>query len=242
MEVCVNVGLVKLVENGQLKPMRGKSIPMKVMKCSKREELMTKAIKKHQAHNNIGYGPFDLLYPNLTRVKNLLEKEEELVLEKYKLEAGKPYNRLNFFLVSVTDFIKSQCSHNSDSDDEIETDFTSLYGERALPIHSCHQRMKLGKTLIYQVLHVKVLHYSRTYPSVLSWNFLPKNRIQASICKLLSVITLNVPPLQGLRRKSPRISSLLDSRMPAFTSAANTQAMMKWLSLLMIWYHPQQLL
>ena len=120
MDVTINIGIVKLGENGQLKPVRGKIIPLKVKRSVKKDELLDKAVKKQQAHNDIGTGPFELLYPNFMQVKKLLEKDEEFILEKYKIEVGKAYNRLNFFLVSITDHIKSHCFQKSDSDDDDE--------------------------------------------------------------------------------------------------------------------------
>ena len=120
VDVTINIGIVKLGENGQLKPVRGKIIPLKVKRSVKKDELLDKAVKKQQAHNDIGTGPFELLYPNFMQVKKLLEKDEEFILEKYKIEVGKAYNRLNFFLVSITDHIKSHCFQKSDSDDDDE--------------------------------------------------------------------------------------------------------------------------
>ena len=132
VEVTINIGIVKLGENGQLKPVRGKSIPLKVKRSVKKDELLDKAVKKQQAHNDIGTGLFELLYSNFMQVKNLLETDDEFILEKYKIEVGKAYNRLNFFLVSITDNIKSHCFQKSDSDDdgggdEIDSQFT--YGD-----------------------------------------------------------------------------------------------------------------
>ena len=132
MEVTINNGIVKLGENGQLKPVRGKIIPLKVKRSVKKDELLDKAVKQQQAHNDIGTGPFELLYPNYMQVKNLLETDDEFILENYKIEVGKAYNRLNFFLVSIIDDIKSHCFQKSDSDDdgggdEIDSQFT--YGD-----------------------------------------------------------------------------------------------------------------
>lgn len=118
-EVAINVGITRITENGQLKPVRGKVLLVKVKKSIAAENLLQTAVKKHQAHNEIGTGPFNLLYPNNIEVKTLLEKEEPFTLEKYKLEIGKPYNRINFYLVHILDFMKFQCSDECLSDDEI---------------------------------------------------------------------------------------------------------------------------
>ena len=122
VEVTVNIGIVKLGENGQFKPVRGEIIPLNVKRTIKKDELLEKAVKKQQAHNDISIGPFELLYPYYMRVSKLLEKDEEFMLENYKMEFGKAYNRLNFFLVSVTDYVKSHCFQKSDSDDDDDDD------------------------------------------------------------------------------------------------------------------------
>ena len=117
-EVTINVGITRITENGHLKPVRGKVLPVKVKKSITAESLLQTAVKKHQAHNEIGAGPFNLLYPNNIEVQTLLEKEEPFILEKYKLEIGRPYNRINFYLVHILDFMKFQCSEECLSEDE----------------------------------------------------------------------------------------------------------------------------
>ena len=57
-EVTINVGITRITENGHLKPVRGKVLPVKVKKSITAESLLQTAVKKHQAHNEIGAGPF----------------------------------------------------------------------------------------------------------------------------------------------------------------------------------------
>eukprot|EP00794_Sanderia_malayensis_P005842 gene5842-6540_t len=143
MEVNVNVGLMELNDNDRrLKPVRGTMTPLRVKKSIRRKEMLEKAVRKHQAHNGLGYGPYELLYPNQIQVKNLLEKEEqEFVLEKYKEEVGKPYNRLNFYLVPITDFLKSlSLPTHSDDDDDVNINDGMLHGADASPVNEYNIR------------------------------------------------------------------------------------------------------
>ena len=117
-EVTVNVGIKKITESGQLKQVKGKLLPIKAEKSLSADSLLQLAVKKHQVHNAIGSGPFNLLYPNNIEVKTLLEKEEPFTLEKYKLEVGRPYHRINFHLVHILDFIKFHTPYDCMSDDE----------------------------------------------------------------------------------------------------------------------------
>eukprot|EP00794_Sanderia_malayensis_P020803 gene20803-22845_t len=114
--VTVNIGIKEMTENGQLKPVRGKALPVKAKKSATADSLLHTAIKKQQAHNDIRSGPFRLLYPNNIEVKTLLEKDDQFILEKYKLEVGRPYNRIN--LVHVIDYMKLQCLDDCSSEDE----------------------------------------------------------------------------------------------------------------------------
>eukprot|EP00794_Sanderia_malayensis_P011496 gene11496-12689_t len=130
MEDNVNVGLVELNDNDRrLNPVRGTMTPLRVKKSIRRKELLEKAVRKHQAHNGLGYGPYELLYPDQIQVKNLFEKEEpEFVLEKYKEEAG--------FLVPITDFLKSLfLPTHSDEDDDVNISDRMLHGADASPVN-----------------------------------------------------------------------------------------------------------
>ena len=101
-----------------MKQVKWTLLQIKAEKSISADSLLQKAVKKHQVHNTIGSGPFNLLYPNNIEVKTLLENEEPFILEKYKLEVGRPYHRSKFYLVHILDFIKFRTSYDCISDDE----------------------------------------------------------------------------------------------------------------------------
>ena len=120
-EVTINVGVAKVTDSGQLKPVKGKLLPMKMKRSMTADSILQTATQKQQAHNGIGSGPFKLLYPNNVEVKTLLESEEAFSLEGYKLDIGKPYSRINLYLVHILDFIKFHSSLDCTSDDRSDS-------------------------------------------------------------------------------------------------------------------------
>eukprot|EP00794_Sanderia_malayensis_P006420 gene6420-7153_t len=113
MEDNVNVGLMKLNDNDRrLKPVRRTMTPLRVKMSIRGKELLEKAVRKHQAHNGLGHGPYELLYPNQIQVKNLLEKEEqEFVLQKYKEESFESHGR--YPIIEVPDTIITSPANGS---------------------------------------------------------------------------------------------------------------------------------
>ena len=130
-DVTVNIGLMKIDEEGNLKPVRGKVLPLKVKKSTNAKDLCEFATKKQQTHNSIGSGPFKLVYPKGSEVKQLPESKNDFSVAKYKAEIGRPYQRLTFCLCNSLDLTESLMSFdscesdiaedNSDHSEEIST-------------------------------------------------------------------------------------------------------------------------
>ena len=110
-EVSINIGVMKFNEDGQLKPLRGKNLPLKVRKSANSKDILTLAVTKHAMHNSndiIKSSPecYKLLYPDGTLAQTLKESDEPFTLCQYKCEIGKPYNRLTFYVCSNSDFFQ----------------------------------------------------------------------------------------------------------------------------------------
>ena len=102
--------------------LRGKNLPLKVIKSASSEDILTLAIAKHSVHNSnyvvkSSAGCYKLLYPDGSVVHQLRECNEEFTLNRYKLEIGKLYNRLLFYICTQCDFLGSSVEGLLDTDE-----------------------------------------------------------------------------------------------------------------------------
>ena len=121
-EVTIQIGLIRL-KDGQLKAIRGSSLPLKVFPSIGAEELLRKGAEKMVKFNSdlslYGASSFTLLYPDRTEVKCLPGGTEPFTLQRYKEELGKAYGRITLYLCKTTAimdalFLKSYYSDESD--------------------------------------------------------------------------------------------------------------------------------
>ena len=117
------VGLIK-INKAELKPIKGKTMLVRVPVNVRKLDLLEKSVEKHAAHdrNFDRYESYALLYPDGTEVLTLPGNPTQLFqLNKYKEDIEKPYNRIAFYLVEryVIDQSKGDSSDSSD-----ETDMT----------------------------------------------------------------------------------------------------------------------
>lgn len=100
-EVMINVGIMKLVK-GELKPVKGKAMIVRVLPDIRKQELLKKGIEKHAAYD-MNFQPYEnyvLLYPDGTEVLTLPGQPTQLFqLDKYKEDIGKPYSRISLYLI-----------------------------------------------------------------------------------------------------------------------------------------------
>lgn len=117
-EVLLNVGLMYLCGN-MLKPVRGKTLPVRALPSVNKVELLGKCVDKHAAHDR-SFAPCQghtLVYPDGTEVVTIPGKPtESFTLERYKNEIGKPYNRITLYLALRSDVLSIDVS---DSDDAV---------------------------------------------------------------------------------------------------------------------------
>ena len=130
-EVTIHIGLMRL-KDGELKVIRGSTLPLKVLPSIGAEELLRKGAEKIMKFNSdlslYGATSLSLLYPDRTEVKCLPGGTEPFTLQRYKDELGKSYNRITLYLCKKTAifdalFLKS---YNSD---ESDVDSPTLYDE-----------------------------------------------------------------------------------------------------------------
>ena len=90
-EVTIQIGLIRL-KDGQLKAIRGSSLPLKVFPSIGVEELLRKGAEKMVKFNSdlslYGASSFTLLYPDRTEVQCLPGGTELFTLQRYKEETS----------------------------------------------------------------------------------------------------------------------------------------------------------
>ena len=94
------------MSKGNLEPVRGSRLPVKVGKDMNQEEICQLAIKKHCNHYQFftGLEQYVLLYPDKKLVYQVPGTTEMFTLAKYKTELGKPFSKLTLFLCKEKDF------------------------------------------------------------------------------------------------------------------------------------------
>lgn len=91
--------------NGVLKSMRGKTLPLEVQPNWSSEQLLTAAEKKVKDFNqDMEEGPYVLLYPDGSEVKNIPGTNTPFKLQLYKEALGKAYQRITLFICKGQDF------------------------------------------------------------------------------------------------------------------------------------------
>eukprot|EP00794_Sanderia_malayensis_P004351 gene4351-4931_t len=94
--VHVNVGMVGRDSYGELKPVRGKRVPVMVKDSCDRDDLKNEAIKKHSGHDQLFINDEVITVPG--------NDELPFKLNVYKEELGRPYSQLNFYLCPLAVF------------------------------------------------------------------------------------------------------------------------------------------
>ena len=109
--VTINVGIMKSV-NLNLKPVRGKKLPLKVKTIINYEDLKKSAIGKHSHHDQsfCGLEEYALLYPDGKEALFLPGiTSTRFQLDSYKEELGKPYSQIVLYLCSTSEFDDVSC-------------------------------------------------------------------------------------------------------------------------------------
>ncbi|GAA6088019.1 uncharacterized protein pogzb isoform X1, partial [Tachysurus ichikawai] len=124
-KVQVNIGIMSL-QNGCIKPHRGRMIPLFTNPLVNASETLILAEKKCKDFNkDIEAGPYVLLCTDGSEVNNVPGTPRPFTLKDYKAEIGKPYSRINLFLCRRKDFEENNMDIYApvitEEDDELET-------------------------------------------------------------------------------------------------------------------------
>ena len=97
--VTISIGVASF-PSGEFKPVRGKSLPLKVAKSISAKPLLEEALKKRAAYDRSFRSDltYKLYYPDGSEIVSLPGSSEPFTLEKYKEDLGKTYNRICLYL------------------------------------------------------------------------------------------------------------------------------------------------
>nr|XP_055051832.1 uncharacterized protein LOC129437605 isoform X2 [Misgurnus anguillicaudatus] len=120
--VQINVGLMVPHETDgtDLKPLRGKTLPLFTDPEVAAPDLLKQAVQKMRTFNkDMHEGPYVLLYPDCSEVVHVPGSERPFKLAEYKKEIGKAYSRITFFICLEKHYKRVDDTTDSDSDSEI---------------------------------------------------------------------------------------------------------------------------
>ena len=102
--VTITIG-IGCLSCGVFKPVRGKSLPLKVKKHVSAEAILDEALKKRISYDRTFRNDktYKLCFPDGSEVSTLPGTKEPFTLEKYKEDLGKTYTRITLFLCPLED-------------------------------------------------------------------------------------------------------------------------------------------
>ena len=102
--VTIPIGIGSL-SCGVFKPVRGKSLPLKVKKHVSAKAILDEALKKRSSYDRTFRNDktYKLCFPDGSEVSTLPGTKEPFTLEKYKEDLGKTYTRITLFLYPLED-------------------------------------------------------------------------------------------------------------------------------------------
>ncbi|XP_052416939.1 uncharacterized protein LOC127961735 isoform X2 [Carassius gibelio] len=128
--VQINVGLMVPHETDgtDLKPLRGKTLPLFTDPEVAAPELLKQAVQKMRTFNkDMHEGPYVLLYPDCSEVVHVPGSERPFKLAEYKKEIGKAYSRITFFICLEKHYKRVDDTSDSDSEIVITTRSTAEF-------------------------------------------------------------------------------------------------------------------
>ena len=126
--VSVLVGLAERNKFGDLKPVRGKRLPVRLKDNSSHLKLKGDAITKHADNDQdfCFHETWVMVYPDMKEVIFIPGTTKNFVLKEYKKYLGKPYSQIIFYLCTQADFstrkLVDRNKEDNISQDELFTD------------------------------------------------------------------------------------------------------------------------
>lgn len=107
--VTITIGIGS-ASSGVFKPVRGKSLPLKVNKSASAQTVLDEALKKRRSYDRTFRNDksYKLCFPDGSEVTTLSGTKEAFTLEKYKEDLGKTYARISLFLCPLKDASDSE--------------------------------------------------------------------------------------------------------------------------------------
>ena len=121
--VTITIGIGS-TSSGVFKPVRGKSLPLKVSKHASAKTVLDEALKKRSSYDRTFRNDktYKLCFPDGSQVATLPGTKEAFTLEKYKEDLGKTCARITLFLCPLEDGSDSESEQNSWLDLELGSD------------------------------------------------------------------------------------------------------------------------
>jgi hypothetical protein len=96
-------------EDDKFKKCSGRMLPVKVPVTADRKTILERSVCKHanhfkDDHENLEY---TLIYPDNSEIVHLPGTTEQFLLNKYREDVGRNYNRITIFIATKTDYINS---------------------------------------------------------------------------------------------------------------------------------------
>lgn len=118
----VQVGVVE-AEEGRLKRLKGRTLPLLIQTSCNADDLINAALEKHSKHFKQfnKHDKYVILYADHSVVKKLPGSLNDFILHDYKKDLGKVYSKIYFYLCSKTDFemVADFADEETDGDDEL---------------------------------------------------------------------------------------------------------------------------
>lgn len=107
--VTITIGIGS-ASSGVFKPVRGKSLPLKVNKRASAQTVLGEALKKRRSYDRTFRNDksYKLCFPDGSEVTTLPGTKEAFTLEKYKEDLGKSYARISLFLCPLKEASDSE--------------------------------------------------------------------------------------------------------------------------------------
>ena len=125
-EVKINIGIM-MKKDDELFIRRGATLPLKVPEDITGDDLLGKAVEKHQHFNKdmIKHGNkefYYLLFGDKSKANTIPGYNEPFILKRYKEEIDKPYCRITLYLCPCTDYMDTYWNDfDFDSDNDEST-------------------------------------------------------------------------------------------------------------------------
>ncbi|XP_047435743.1 uncharacterized protein LOC125004939 isoform X2 [Mugil cephalus] len=117
--VMINVGIMSETKKNGIKPIRGKTLPLRVEPQWSSEQLLAAAVKRLNVFNqDTEDGEYVLLYPDGSEIKTLPGTDTPFTIKDYKDAIGKAYQRITVYVCALGPKTKSTIQRRRETEKE----------------------------------------------------------------------------------------------------------------------------